>query len=172
MTSHLGPHARTHVIQIRIRLQGETGCYPELMATGREADIYALVVGAIVAQLRNQHGLTQGELATQLGVAQPTISRIERGQARPDPFELRRLGEVFGMSTAELVEVIDRAHSHAERAARDTVKVPPRGGEWWRIALAAIGAVGLAGLAGFAAAAALAKLDPEQQKLRKRPRNG
>jgi len=123
-----------------------------------EADIYALVVGAMVGQLRERRRWTQGELATRVGLTQSTISRIERGQARPDPFEMRAIAEAFGMTTAELSAVIDRAYERAVVAAKNAVKSKGKT-DWWKIALGLLGVVGVSGLAGFAVAAALAELD-------------
>lgn len=142
-------------------------CYGAPVATEGEADVYALVVGAIVAQLRTRQGMTQGELASKMGVTQPTMSRIERGQVRLDAFELRSLAENFGMSTGQLTTVVDQAYARAEKAAKDEVRSSPKG-EWWKTALAVIGGVGLAGLAGFAAAAALAETDKDKKSPRKR----
>lgn len=138
------------------------------MANEGQAEAYALIVGAMVAQLRTRQGMTQGELASRLGVAQPTISRIERGQTRLQAFEVRGLAEAFGLTTGEFTTLADEALARAEKAAKDEVKAPAKG-EWWKTALTAIGGVGLAGLAGFAAAAALAKLDADKDK-KKKPR--
>ena len=51
-----------------------------------------------VRQLREKAGLTQVELAKRVGVSQPVIARLEKGQDQRAPrFEtLRRIGEVFG----------------------------------------------------------------------------
>lgn len=144
------------------------------MPSDREADVYALVVGAIVSQLRARHGLTQNELASRIGVAQPTMSRVERGQARPDAFELRGLADAFGMSTAQFTEIVDQAYARAERAAKAEVGVQAKGtkGEWWKTALAVVGGIGLAGLAGFAAAAALAGFESDTTKQNKKRNSG
>jgi len=147
----------------------ESGCYAGSMASDGEADVYALVVGATIAQLRVRHGLTQGELASRIGATQPTISRIERGQAQAGPFELRGLAEAFGMSTAQLTALVDEAYARAERAANEEVKGPAQG-EWWRTALTVLGGMGLAGLAGFAAAATLSRLDAKPDETPKKPR--
>jgi DNA-binding XRE family transcriptional regulator len=51
-----------------------------------------------VRQMREEAGLTQAELARRIGVSQPVVSRLEKGQDRRAPrFEtLRRIGEVLG----------------------------------------------------------------------------
>lgn len=120
----------------------------------QEAEVYALVVGALVAQLRGKHGWTQGELAERVGLTQSAISRIERGQARPDPYEVRALAEVFGMTTADFTKLIDDAFARTATTGKQALPTPQKN-DWWGTALAVVGAIGLAGLAGFVVAAVL-----------------
>lgn len=136
----------------------------------READIYALVVGAMVTQLRTRHGLTQVDLASRLGITQPTMSRIERGQGRPGPFEMRGIADAFGLTTAELTSLIDVAYERAVKAAKEALAAPPKASDWWKTALAVIGGMGLAGLAGFAVATALADSKKENERKGRPPR--
>ncbi|QQS11049.1 MAG: helix-turn-helix transcriptional regulator [Rhodospirillales bacterium] len=58
-------------------------------------------LGQRVKTLRKQHGLTQQEFATRLGVTQPTVHRWEKGAFEPDPQTLEALSELAGMSVAE-----------------------------------------------------------------------
>ena len=52
---------------------------------------------------REQHGLTQQELADRIGISQSfTISRWESGVALPRPYYIRRMCNLFGISAAEL----------------------------------------------------------------------
>ncbi len=44
-----------------------------------------------LARLRIQSGLTQAELAAKVGTKQPSIARLERGQATPNLDFLRRV---------------------------------------------------------------------------------
>ena len=52
----------------------------------------------ILHDLRTQHGLTQKELAGQLGVSYSTISMYERGHRQPDLEMLAKLAAFFGVS--------------------------------------------------------------------------
>ncbi len=52
----------------------------------------------ILHDLRTQHGLTQKELAEQLGVSYSTISMYERGHRQPDLEMLAKLAAFFGVS--------------------------------------------------------------------------
>ena len=49
-----------------------------------------------VAELREQRGLTQEDLAKRTGIDQGDISRIERGAANPTERTLLRIGDALG----------------------------------------------------------------------------
>lgn len=49
-----------------------------------------------VIQLREEHGLTQAELAARCGIDQGDISRIERGATSPTARTLQRIAEALG----------------------------------------------------------------------------
>lgn len=48
-----------------------------------------------LVELREQHGLTQAELAARCGVNQADISRIERGATSPTTKTLQRIAEAL-----------------------------------------------------------------------------
>lgn len=48
-------------------------------------------------ELRESKGLSQAEVAAQIGTKQPSIARIERGLALPRLDMLQKLARVFGM---------------------------------------------------------------------------
>lgn len=126
------------------------------MGTVAEAEVYALVAGRVVAHLRQGRGWSQQDLARAVGLTQPTLSRIERGQGLPDVHVARRIALAFGMTTADLVARVDDAFARTEQVARaqlrpDAQKKRP----WWQGALLAGGAAGLAGLVAFAVSSAL-----------------
>lgn len=52
-------------------------------------------VGAVVAELRGQAGLDQAAVAAHLGIDQPAVSRIERGERRLSAWELTMLAELL-----------------------------------------------------------------------------
>lgn len=52
--------------------------------------------------LREAHGLTQRELATRAGIAQPTLTHIERGHAEPRIETIRFLAEALGTTESAL----------------------------------------------------------------------
>lgn len=57
----------------------------------------------ILIRLRREKGLSQAELAQELGITRQTISRWEAGKARPSAENLVSLGRVYGMTVEELV---------------------------------------------------------------------
>ena len=60
-------------------------------------------LGNRLAELRKQHGLSQEELADQLGVSRQAVSKWERGEASPDTDNLIELARIYGISLDELL---------------------------------------------------------------------
>lgn len=54
--------------------------------------------------LRKEHGMTQTEVAEQLGKDQVFISNCESGRRRIDPVELLAFASVFDVSLQEMVQ--------------------------------------------------------------------
>lgn len=58
-----------------------------------------------IRQLREERGLTQTELARKSGLAQPTLSELERGsKTNPSLKVLRRLADALGIDVADLIK--------------------------------------------------------------------
>ena len=53
-------------------------------------------IGAFIARLRTQAGLSQRELARRAGTSQPAIARLERGGTSPSVDTLERLARAAG----------------------------------------------------------------------------
>ena len=60
-------------------------------------------IGAFIALLRKQKGLTQEALGEKLGVTNKTVSRWENGNCMPDIEMLQLLSGLFGVSINELL---------------------------------------------------------------------
>ena len=77
--------------------------------------------GATIAALRKQKGMTQLELARQMGVTDKAVSKWERDLSFPDVASLPKLAEVLDTSVDELLEVRSAAR---EEPKASTAKVP------------------------------------------------
>lgn len=77
---------------------------PELAQAERDLGS-RLVVARNVMRLRIQRGLTQQQLARELGVSQPRIAQIESAAANVQVDTLDRLAAVFGVEPARLLHV-------------------------------------------------------------------
>ena len=84
-----------------LRARIEPG-HPELATIAVEVDP-PHILALNVYRLRNARGMTQAELATALGVAQPRIAEIERGDANPRLVTLSKLAYALGVSLSELL---------------------------------------------------------------------
>lgn len=60
------------------------------------------MVGERIYELRKRKGLSQEDLASELGVSRQTISNWESGQTAPDLKQATKLAEVFDVSLDEL----------------------------------------------------------------------
>ena len=131
-------------------------CYIVLVDHGDEAHVDGLVLGRVIGSLRERRGLSQEELAVAAGITQSTLSRMERGQAQPYAFTLKRLADALSVTVADLTTWVDRALERSRVAALGALGGPPsKTKPWWQSALAVAGAAGLAGIVAFAVSAAL-----------------
>jgi len=60
--------------------------------------------GEKLRYLRQQHGLTQYELATMLVVSRPYVGRLESGEKIPNVAMLLKLSEIFDVSVDVLIK--------------------------------------------------------------------
>lgn len=65
-------------------------------------------LGAAVAELREQHGLTQAEVADRAGLRRSHLAAIERGEVDPTFVTLVRIVRAFPVPLAELFERFER----------------------------------------------------------------
>lgn len=61
--------------------------------------------GSTLKELRIQNGLTQKQLADQLGVTKSVVSFYERQERTPSPEVLRKMAAVFRVSTDFLLDI-------------------------------------------------------------------
>lgn len=65
---------------------------------------FALPLGKIIAQWRNEFGMTQEQLANALDVDPVTVSRFERGVTMPSVGTLSRISTVFNVSLSRFLD--------------------------------------------------------------------
>jgi len=63
-----------------------------------------VVLGKRIRQFRESRGLTQEALAKLLGVSRPTLSLLEAGRRKVRADEIRKLGDIFGISADALLD--------------------------------------------------------------------
>ena len=61
------------------------------------------VTGATIKRLREERGMTQNELAEQIGVSSKTVSKWETAKGLPDITMLQPLAQALGISVIELM---------------------------------------------------------------------
>ena len=105
------------------------------------ATTYPALVGNVLAQLRAQHGLHQGNLAAATGVTQATWSRIENGQTNITVEHLSVAARAFGRSPGEILSLADHTATMMQFSGVEVV--PKRDDEKLKSALILIGAIAL-----------------------------
>ena len=79
-------------------------------------------IGNKIVELRKKKGLSQEELAEEVGVARQTISKWELGETAPDLKQAKKLSEIFKVSLDELTnndikEVLVETTANTEKLA-------------------------------------------------------
>ena len=62
-------------------------------------------LGAMIASLRKENGMTQLELAEKMGVTDKAVSKWERDLSYPDINSLPKLADIFGVSVDQLMQI-------------------------------------------------------------------
>ncbi len=70
-------------------------------------------IGGRLRQLRKDRGLTQAELARQIGIQQSDLSRMEKGEYR---VSLDNLFKILGVFNLDLADFFGEPHATAEQA--------------------------------------------------------
>lgn len=71
-------------------------------------------MGEIISTLRKEKGMTQKDLAEQMGVTDKAVSKWERNLSCPDISSVPRLAEVLGVSVEQLMDVKPKETSKEE----------------------------------------------------------
>ena len=76
-----------------------------------------------IVELRKSKGLSQEELAEQLGISRQAVSRWELGQTLPDIPNLLQLCELFGVSADYLVKDEEIASARSDQSVKTIAKL-------------------------------------------------
>ena len=99
--------------------------HPEIAEFDPQVDPPAILALNVI-QMRSRRGMTQAQLAEAIGVAQPRIAEVERGDANPRLITISRIAHALGVTLAELLEdnlFGNRAESPAEASPRPNVGI-------------------------------------------------
>lgn len=75
------------------------------MAKGIHDERYQSLIGALRA-VREEHGLTQAQVAVTLGTRQQFVSKYESGERRLDVVEFVEVATALGLDWAELIGLL------------------------------------------------------------------
>lgn len=123
------------------RAAGDTPLDPEVVALGK-----------VIARLREDRGLSQAELASKVGISQPTLSRFERGAGKPDALTMKKLAAELGVSVDAVNGRIDEVLDRAKKLSANVTRGAAQDG-WWETAVGILGAIGVVALIVVAVAA-------------------
>lgn len=73
-------------------------------------------VGRVLARMRKDRNLTGAELGDLVGMSQPKISRLERGNVTPDPEDVARIARALGADENLVQHLVELAEA-SQRAA-------------------------------------------------------
>jgi len=84
-------------------------------------------MGARIAALRKEKGMTQLELAQQMNVTDKAVSKWERDHAAPDIHSIQRLAQALGTTTTALLEAAppQKKPGEAQRIVRLILRAVP-----------------------------------------------
>ena len=86
-----------------------------------------ITMGMMIASKRKELGMTQLELAEQMGVTDKAVSKWERDLSYPDVNTIPRLAEIFGMSVDELMQIkTESANAEEKAGVREIISLIPR----------------------------------------------
>jgi transcriptional regulator with XRE-family HTH domain len=76
---------------------------------------YSGLVGLVVAYVRRGKNFSQNELAKRSGVSQPTISRIEKGEADITMPQMAAIAAALSTTPGVIIDVADKLRAELER---------------------------------------------------------
>lgn len=80
-------------------------------------------LGTTISTLRKNQGMTQLELAQQMGVTDKAVSKWERDLACPDVNSLPKLAQLLGVSVDELMQVKTGSQESGQMQTRELAEL-------------------------------------------------
>lgn len=77
-------------------------------------DLSQKTLGAKIAALRKIRNMTQEQLAAQLGISAPAVSKWETGTSDPNTSNLIALAKLYGISAEELLKNVEHSAGTAK----------------------------------------------------------
>ena len=72
-----------------------------------KTEVAAMNIGNNISALRKKKGITQEELANELGVSAQAVSKWENGTSDPSTSNLFALAKLYGVSVEELLKEVE-----------------------------------------------------------------
>jgi transcriptional regulator with XRE-family HTH domain len=85
---------------------------------------YALLVGRVLGVVRESRGITQGEVASKMGLTQSAYSRLERGES---VLNVEQLRIVAGTVKLTVPEILKQVEEYEAKLKQRTVKLVSKG---------------------------------------------
>mgnify|MGYP000844268620 CR=1 FL=1 len=83
------------------------------------------IIGERLKEIRKKLGITQGELASLIGVSETTVWNWENGKREPRSTEINKLAKVLGVSVSYLLGETDVNHENIKRGSfQSVIEVP------------------------------------------------
>ncbi|MBW6481216.1 MAG: helix-turn-helix domain-containing protein [Bacteroidales bacterium] len=72
-------------------------------ATFAQNHFFTMSIGANIKKLREQSGLLQKQVASELGIGYTNYNKLENGNREPSVSELQKLGRLFNMTVDQII---------------------------------------------------------------------
>lgn len=83
------------------------------------------IIGERLREIRRKLGITQGELASLVGVSETTVWNWENGRREPRSSEINKLAKVLGVSIAYLMGETDMDHENIKKGSiQPVIEIP------------------------------------------------
>lgn len=90
---------------------------------------YATVLGSVLAEIRENIGLSQKQAAAAMGISQSAVARVELGKACTLE-NLIKSARLYNLSVSVLFEVCESRVDILSRAGYEVIEGFPEDGEW------------------------------------------